>query len=89
MVKEQYKKDGWNPVAQQTVAFVEPGNGATPSITLKVHEPEDIEQKGWLITCLGSGTVRHAILLLHFNSGMRVIMYFLLFGKRYTSLQLT
>ena len=49
MVKKQYEMDHWIRDAEQIVHFDEPRDSSIPSITLKVLDAEDKEQKNWLI----------------------------------------
>ena len=80
-VKEEYPPDKWKRLIEQTVVFAEPEDGTPPRISTSV-EVKNNGPNYFSMTCLTSGVVRHAILLLCFDPGMCVILCFL-FGKRY------
>ena len=63
MVEKVYQKDiSWTVDAKQILQFEDPKESSTPSITLKVLDAEDTEQKMWLIHLRGGGMVSLALL---------------------------
>ena len=61
MVKKKYEKDCWTLDATQPLQFDQPKDSGIQSITLQIHEPEDIGQKNWLIHLRGGGMVSLAL----------------------------